>query len=59
MSNYEKIHFGFIRFVHETLYGLFVNPYEMLKATGLKIEQKALTTLRIVHTHTRESGKYH
>jgi ubiquinone/menaquinone biosynthesis C-methylase UbiE len=42
MSNYEKIHFGFIRFVHETLYGLFVNPYEMLRATGLKIEQKAL-----------------
>ena len=42
MSMYEKIHFGVIRFVHETLYGLSVNPYDMLRAVGLKTAQKVL-----------------
>jgi ubiquinone/menaquinone biosynthesis C-methylase UbiE len=30
------MHFGIIRFVHETLYGLFVNPYNRLSTAGLK-----------------------
>ena len=42
MSRRDKIEFGFIRFVHETLYGLFVNPYDRLNAGGLKAGQKAL-----------------
>jgi len=42
MSMYEKIHFGVIRFVHETLYGLSVNPYDMLRAVGLKTAQTVL-----------------
>jgi len=42
MSRHDKIEFGFIRFVHETLYGLFVNPNDRLNAAGLKTGQKVL-----------------
>jgi ubiquinone/menaquinone biosynthesis C-methylase UbiE len=42
MSMYERIHFGIIRFVHETLYGILVNPYDTLGAIGLKTAQKVL-----------------
>lgn len=39
---YEKMHFGIIRFVHETLYGISVNPYDTLGAVGLKTAQTVL-----------------
>jgi ubiquinone/menaquinone biosynthesis C-methylase UbiE len=42
MSRHDKIEFGFIRFVHETLYGLFVNAYNRLNAAGLRVGQKVL-----------------
>ena len=42
MSKYDKAHFGIIRFVHETLYGVFVDPYDWLRATGLSAGQKVL-----------------
>jgi len=42
MSRHDKIEFGFIRFVHETLYGLSVNPYDRLNAAGLKAGEKVL-----------------
>ena len=32
--------FGIIRVVHETLYGLFVNPYSKLNIAGLKLGRK-------------------
>ena len=42
MSIYDRVHFRIISFVHDTLYSLFVNPYELLNAAGLKSGQKAL-----------------
>ncbi|HUK49393.1 MAG TPA: hypothetical protein VLV18_00030, partial [Terriglobales bacterium] len=42
ISTYDRMHFNFIRFVHETLYGLFVNPFEKLKAAGLERGEEAL-----------------
>ena len=42
MSMYEKLHFKIISFVHDTLYGIFVNPYKLLDAAGLKPGQKVL-----------------
>jgi len=42
MSMYEKLHFKIISFVHDTLYGIFVNPYKLLNAAGLKPGQKVL-----------------
>ena len=42
MSIYDRAHFRMISFVHDTLYGLFVNPYRLLNAAGLKPGQKAL-----------------
>lgn len=42
MSRYDRMHFGFIRFVHETLYGLFVKPTIKLNAAGIKPGQKVL-----------------
>jgi len=42
MSIYDKIHFRIISLVHDTLYGLFVNPYKLLYAAGLKPGQKVL-----------------
>ena len=41
-SIYDRVHFRMISFVHETLYGLFVNPYKLLNAAGLKPGQKVL-----------------
>jgi ubiquinone/menaquinone biosynthesis C-methylase UbiE len=42
VSGYDKMHFRIIRFVHETLYGLFVSPYKRLNTAGLKQGQKVL-----------------
>ena len=42
MSIYDRVHFRMISFVHDTLYGLFVNPYKVLNAAGLKPGQKVL-----------------
>jgi len=42
MSIYDRVHFRMISFVHDTLYGLFVNPYKLLNAAGLKPGQKVL-----------------
>ena len=42
MSIYDRVHFRMISFVHDTLYGLFVNPYKILNAAGLKPGQKVL-----------------
>ena len=41
-SRYDRLHFGIIRFVHETLYGVFVNPYDLLTTAGLKPGQQVL-----------------
>jgi len=41
-SRYDRLHFGIIRFVHETLYGAFVNPYDLLIRAGLKCGQQVL-----------------
>ena len=41
-SRYDRMHFGFIRFVHETMYGLFVNPFEKLDAAKLEQGQRVL-----------------
>ncbi len=41
-STYERMHFGIIRVVHETLYGLFVNPDRILTQAGLKPGQQVL-----------------
>ncbi len=42
MSTYDRAHFGIIRFVHEALYGVFVNPREWLEETGMAAGQKVL-----------------
>ena len=42
MSIYDRVHFRMISFVHDTLYGLFVNPYKLLNSAGLKPGQKVL-----------------
>lgn len=42
ISRYDRMHFGFIRIVHETLYGLFVNPFEKLRAAELQRGQRVL-----------------
>jgi len=42
VSRYDRIHFGIIRVVHETVYGLFVNPTSNLSIAGLKPGQKVL-----------------
>jgi ubiquinone/menaquinone biosynthesis C-methylase UbiE len=36
MSLYDKANFAIISFVHETLFGLFVDPYPPLRAAGLE-----------------------
>ena len=41
-SIYDRVHFKMISFVHDTLYGLFVNPYKLLNSAGLKPGQKVL-----------------
>jgi len=42
MSIYDRIHFRMISLVHDTLYGLFVNPYKLLNSAGLKPGQRVL-----------------
>lgn len=42
MSLTNKLHFRMMSFVHETLYGLFRDPYKVLKAAGLEPGQRAL-----------------
>jgi len=40
MSRTNKLHFKMMSFVHETLYGLFRDPYKVLRAAGLKPGQR-------------------
>jgi len=42
MSISDRLHFKMMSFVHETLYGLFRDPYEALNAAGLMPGQKVL-----------------
>ena len=42
MSVSTRLHFKIMSFVHETLYGLFRDPYEALDAAGLKEGQRVL-----------------
>ena len=42
LTVYEKAHFGFIRFVHDTLFGIFVNPYDWLGQSGIASGQSVL-----------------
>jgi len=42
MSHTNKLHFKMMSFVHETLYGLFRDPYKVLRAAGLEPGQKVL-----------------
>lgn len=38
----DRIHFRMMALVHETLYGLFRDPYEPLRAAGLRSGQRVL-----------------
>lgn len=38
----DRVHFRTMAFVHETLYGVFRDPYEPLRAAGLKPGQRVL-----------------
>ena len=42
MSLSDKVHFKMMSLVHETLYGLFRDPYETLDAAGLEPGQRVL-----------------
>jgi len=42
ISRYDRLHFAMIRIVHETLYGVFVNPYRLLTQAGLRRGQRVL-----------------
>jgi len=42
MSVTNRMHFKMMSFVHETLYGLFRDPYEALDTAGLEPGQKVL-----------------
>jgi len=42
MSCTNKLHFKMMSFIHETLYGLFRDPYKVLRAAGLEPGQKVL-----------------
>ncbi len=42
MSLSDRLHFKMVSLVHETLYGLFRDPYEALNAAGLEPGQKVL-----------------
>jgi ubiquinone/menaquinone biosynthesis C-methylase UbiE len=42
MSVEERLHFAIISFVHETLYSMFRDPYQALKAAGLEPGQMVL-----------------
>jgi ubiquinone/menaquinone biosynthesis C-methylase UbiE len=39
---YDRIHFMLISLVHDKLYRLFVNPYTLLYAAGIRVRQKVL-----------------
>jgi len=42
LSIADRIHFKMISFVHETLYGLFRDPYKVLNAAGLEPGRRVL-----------------
>jgi ubiquinone/menaquinone biosynthesis C-methylase UbiE len=42
VSAMDKIEFKFISFMHNTLYGLFVDPYKKLRDAGIEQGQKVL-----------------
>jgi demethylmenaquinone methyltransferase/2-methoxy-6-polyprenyl-1,4-benzoquinol methylase len=42
MARTSKISFKMMSFIHETLYGLFRDPYKVLKAAGLEPGQQVL-----------------
>lgn len=42
MTVTDRVHFGIMSFVHETLYGLFRDPYKALDAAGLEAGQRVL-----------------
>jgi len=42
MSRTNRMNFNMMSFVHETLYGLFRDPYKALKAAGLETGQQVL-----------------
>jgi ubiquinone/menaquinone biosynthesis C-methylase UbiE len=42
MKHPRKVYFKMMSFVHETLYGLFRDPYKTLKAAGLEPGQRVL-----------------
>jgi len=41
-SKYDRVHFAIIRLVHESLYGLFVDPYRRLSKARVKAGQRVL-----------------
>jgi len=41
-STTDRVHFKLMSLVHETLYGLFKDPYKALNAAGIKPGQKVL-----------------
>jgi len=42
MSRTNRLHFKMMSLVHETLYGLFRDPYQVLDAAGLEPGQRVL-----------------
>lgn len=42
MTTTDRLHFKMMSFVHETLYGLFRDPYQALQRAGLKTGQDVL-----------------
>jgi ubiquinone/menaquinone biosynthesis C-methylase UbiE len=42
VSALERIEFKFISFMHSTLYGIFVNPFDMLRDAGVSKGQRVL-----------------
>jgi len=42
VTKYDQLHFGIIRIVHESLYGLLMDPYHLLTQAGLKSGQRVL-----------------
>jgi ubiquinone/menaquinone biosynthesis C-methylase UbiE len=42
MTVTDRVHFKMMSFVHETLYGLFRDPFKALEAAGLEVGQRVL-----------------
>jgi predicted methyltransferase len=42
MTRKDRISFKTMSFIHETLYGLFRDPYKLLRAAGLEAGQRVL-----------------